>query len=185
MTTFPLTLPLDRVSPVRVPTRDLVLGGTDSLTLLVSIVDRDSPDALPIELTGGLGGPAVSMFVWPAGHGHGWGGCHDYGWGWYGGVVCPVTILWTGVGTVSDAASGTFSILIPAGTMTGWPRRCRWAVLFDTDGGGEAELLAEGHLHVRPMVSRAITPLIMLTDPNPATLTDPGEAIYLVGGPLP
>ena len=49
MTTVALILPLDRVSPVRVPIRDLVLGGTDSLTLLVTIVDRDSPDALPIE----------------------------------------------------------------------------------------------------------------------------------------
>ena len=83
MTVQTLTLPLDRVSPVRVPVRDLVLGGTDSLTLLVTIVDRDSPDALPIELTGGIGGPAVSLFVWPDGYGrgYGWGNCHDYGWG--------------------------------------------------------------------------------------------------------
>ena len=30
MTTFNITLPLDRTSPVRIPIRDLVLGGTDS-----------------------------------------------------------------------------------------------------------------------------------------------------------
>src|SRR4249920_2269947 len=99
MTTLALTLPLDRISPVRVPTRDLVLGGTDSVTLLVSIVDRDSPDALPIELSGGIGGPAVSMFVWPDSRGchgpyfGGWGCDWDYGWGgWHG--AGPA--LWTG-----------------------------------------------------------------------------------------
>jgi hypothetical protein len=189
MTTLSLTLPLDRVSPVRVPVRDLALGGTDSLTLNVSIVDRDSPDALPIDLTGGLGGPAVSMFVWPDGRrrGHGgwdgWGGCQDYGWGWYGGGIAgPATTLWAGTGAIINAATGTFAILIPAGTMGGWPRRCRWAVLFDADGGGEVELLAEGHLHVRPMVSRAIAPLIMLTDPNPAVLTDPETGVIMLAG---
>ena len=197
MTTFNITLPLDRTSPVHIPIRDLVLGGTDSGTLLVSVVDRDSPDALPIDLTGGIGGPAVSLFVWPDGYRWGWGGWggwgygsggyHDYGWGWHGGGVAgPGTVLWAGTGTILDAASGTFVIAIPAGTMGRWPRRCRWAIFFDADGGGTAELLAEGHLHVRPMVSRAIAPLIMLTDPNPAVLTDVEvEAIYLAGGPSP
>jgi hypothetical protein len=188
MTTFALSLPLDRISPVRVPTRDLVLGGTDSVTLMVSVVDRDSPDALPIELSGGIGGPAVSMFVWPDSRGchgpnfGGWGcGNWDYGWGgWHG--AGPA--LWTGFATLDDMTTGTFAIKVPAGTMTAWPRRCRWVIFFDTDGGGEAELLAEGRLHIRPMLSRAIDPLIMLTDPNPAVLTDPNaEAIFLTGSP--
>jgi hypothetical protein len=193
MTQFALTLPLDRVSPVRVPTRDMALGGTDSLTLTVTVVESDDPDAPPIELSGGIGGPTVSLFVWPAcyGPGYGWGGCHDYGWGWpggagIGGVAGPGTTLWTGVGTISDMAAGQFEIRIPAGAMGGWPRRCRWAMFLDTDAGGEAQLLAEGHLHVRPMVSRAIAPLIMLTDPNPATLTNPNEeAIFLAGASIP
>jgi hypothetical protein len=182
MTTFALSLPLDRVSPIRVPTRDLVLGGTDSVTLNVSIVDRDSPDALPIELSGGLGGPTVSMFVWPSGYGRGWS-CHDYGWGhWHnGGVAGPGTCLWSTTGVILDMTTGTFRIHVPAGTMGCWPRRCRWAIYFDEDAGGTAELLAEGHLHVRPMVSRAVTPVIMLTDPNPAALTDTSEAIFLAG----
>ena len=192
MTQFALTLSLDRVSPIRVPTRDLVLGGTDSVTLNVSIVDRDSPDALPVELTGGIGGPAVSMFVWPDAYrqGYGWGGCHDYHdyrWGWYGGGVAgPGTALWSATGVTLDMTTGTFQIRVPPGTMGCWPRRCRWAIFFDADGGGEAELLAEGHIHVRSMVSRAIAPLIMLTDPDPAVLTDPNtEAIFLAGAPLP
>jgi len=186
MTAFSLTLPLDRVSPIRVPTRDLVLGGTDSVTLNVSIVDRDSPDALPIELSGGLGGPTVSMFVWPSGYGRGWS-CHDYGWGhWHnGGVAGPGTCLWSATGVILDMTTGTFRIHVPVGTPGNWPRRCRWAIYFDEDAGGTAELLAEGHLHVRPMVSRAIAPVIMLTDTNPAALTDPGEAIFLAGAPSP
>ena len=84
-------------------------------------------------------------------------------------------MLYAATGTVSATVPGTFDIVIPVGAMGGWPLRCRWAVLLDFNGGGGAELrLAEGHLHVRPMVSRAIAPVIMLTaDPNPATLTDP------------
>ena len=183
MTTMAMTLPLDRVSPVRVPIRDLVLGGTDSVTLLVSIVERDSPDALPIELTGGLGGPAISMFVWPGGYGHGWN-CHDYGWGgWHnGGVAGPGTVLWSATGVILDMTTATFQIHVPAGTLGNWPRRCRWAIYYDAAGGGEAELLAEGHLHVRPMVSRGIAPLIMLTDPNPAVLTDPETGVIILAG---
>jgi len=194
VTTFALSLPLDRVSPIRVPTRDLVLGGTDSVTLLISVVDRDSPDALPIELSGGIGGPAVSMFVWPdhrGGYGPhfgGWGSGDDYGWGgWYGGGVAgPGTVLWSATGGISDLASATFAILVPAGTMGCWPRRCRWAIYFDEDAGGTAELLAEGHLHVRPMVSRGGAPVIMLTDTNPAVLTNPDtETIFLAAAPSP
>jgi hypothetical protein len=189
MTQFALSLPLDRVSPVRVPTRDLVLGGTDSVTLLISVVDRDGPDALPIELSGGIGGPAVSMFVWPDHRGGfgGWGSGDDYGWGGWsgGGVAGPGTVLWSVTGVILDTTTGTFAIHVPTGTMGCWPRRCRWAIYFDADGGGEAELLAEGHIHVRPMVSRAIAPLIMLTDPAPAVLTDlETEAIFLAGAPL-
>jgi hypothetical protein len=89
------------------------------------------------------------------------------------------------MGVILDMTTGTFQIRVPPGTMGAWPRRCRWAIYFDADSGYEAELLAEGHLHVRPMVSRAAAPLIMLTDPNPATLTDPGEAIFLTGLPIP
>jgi hypothetical protein len=191
MTTFALSLPLDRISPVRVPTRDLVLGGTDSLTLLVSIVDRDSPDALPIALTGGIGGPALSMFVWPDSRGchgpnfGGWGSGWDYGWGGWpggsgiGGVAGPGTVMWSATGTVYDTTTATFRLVVPPGTMGAWPRRCRWAIFFDSDSGGEAELLAEGHLHVRPMVSRPIAPLILLTDPLPPVLA----TIYIDGSP--
>jgi hypothetical protein len=73
-------------------------------------------------------------------------------------------VLWSATATIYDMATATFRLVVPAGTLGAWPLRCRWAILFDANGGGEAELLAEGHLHVRPMVSRSIAPLIMLTD---------------------
>ena len=193
MTNFAITLPLDRTSPLHIPTRDLVLGGTDSVSLLVSVVECDSPDALPIDLSGGLGGPTVSLFVWPDSHRHGyggwggygggWGGCHDYGWGWHGGGIAgPGTVLWSATSTIYNVATGTFAIAIPAGTMGTWPRRCRWAIFLDADGGGEAELLAEGHLHVRPMVSRGVSPVIMLTDPAQPVMTDDAGNVILLDG---
>ena len=132
------------------------------------------PDALPIELTGGIGGPACMIVVWPNRHWGGW----DYGWGgcWGAQFAGPTTTLWTGVGTIDPTIPGSFDILIPAGAMATWPLRCRWAVLFDWNGGGNAEMLAEGHLHIRPMVSRSIVPVIMLTD-------NPVDAIFIDGAP--
>jgi hypothetical protein len=182
MTQQSLILPLDRVTPLHIPVRDLVLGSSDSLTLTVTVVDRDSPDALPIELTGGIGGPACMLAIWPNRHWGGW----DYGWGgcWGAQFAGPTTTLWTGVGTIDPTLPGTFDIFMPAGTMYRWPPRCRWAVLLDWNGGGNAEMLAEGHLHVRPMVSRSIVPTILLTDPLPAVLTDdPVDAIFIDGAP--
>jgi hypothetical protein len=184
MTAQTLVLPLQRVSPVRIPIRDLVVSSADSVSLTITVVDRDDPAAVPIELTGGIGGPAVMLVVWPDRRWGGW----DYGWGgcWGAQRAGPTTALWTGVGTVDPTLPGTFDILIPAGAMATWPLRCRWGVLFDWDGGGSAEMLAEGHLHVRPMVSRGIVPTIMLTDPLPAVLTDnPVDAIFIDGAPPP
>ena len=62
-----------------------------------------------IAITGGIGGPAVSMFVWPAGYGHGMGNCIDYGWGyWHNGPVAgPGTVLWSTTSTAFDTATGT------------------------------------------------------------------------------
>jgi hypothetical protein len=86
---------------------------------------------------------------------------------------------------VISGAIGAFDISFPTATMAGWPRRCAYALQLDYDSGGGTDLLAEGRLHLRHSVPRTVNPVIMLTDPNPATLTDPGEAIFLAGGPLP
>ena len=51
----------------------------------------------------------------------GLGQLRDYGWGWHGGGGGgPGPVLWSATGTVYDAATGTFLITIPAGTMGTW-----------------------------------------------------------------
>ena len=179
MPSFPLTLPYMRTSPIHVPRRDLVLGRADSLYLRVTVVDSDNPCAQALELSGGIGGPVLQMLVWPDHHHrNSW----DYGrWNW---AQCPGSVLWVGTGVASDAL-GAFDIAFPTATMSGWPRRCAYAIQLDYDGGGGTDLLAEGRLQLTYSLPRAVNPVIMLTDPNPATLTDPGEAIYLAGEPSP
>jgi hypothetical protein len=182
MADMTMILPYDRISPLHIPQRDLVLSSADSLWLTVTIVESDNPSAQALCLTGGIGGPACMLAVWPDRR---WHGSWDYGMGapWAAQPAGPVNTLWTGVGMLSDAI-GSFDIFMPAATMATWPRRCAWGVLLDFDGGGQAELIAEGHLHVRPMVSRGIIPTILLTDPLPAVLTDnPVDAIFIDGAP--
>jgi hypothetical protein len=65
MTAQTLVLPYMRTSPVHIPCRDLVLGGADCLALEVSIVEADNPSAQALVLTGGIGGPALTMLVAP------------------------------------------------------------------------------------------------------------------------
>ena len=144
-------------------------------------MDRDGPDrAAEIELSGGVGGPAVSMFVWPdhrGGYGPhfgGWGSGDDYGWGgWYGGGVAGpgATVLWSATRrrSLTPRPARSPSSFRPAQMELLASRQMPLGGFISTRmAGAQAELLAEGHLHVRPMVSRAITPVIMLTDTNPA-----------------
>ena len=66
MTTQRIVLPYLR-GPNHIPRRDLVLGGADSMALEVAIVEYDNPAAPALDLTGGIGGPTLSLFIWPAG----------------------------------------------------------------------------------------------------------------------
>jgi hypothetical protein len=181
LTAFAVTLPLQRTTPLYVPQRDLVVSSADSVTLTVTVVESDDPAAQPIVLTGGIGGPACMLVVWPDRRWRAW----DYGWGasWGAQLAGPTTALWTGVGIISDAAAGAFAIVIPAAAMNTWPLRCRWGFLLDCNGGGSAEMIAEGYLHVRPMVSRSIAQVILLTDPTPPLLTDTDQEIFIDGSP--
>src|SRR4051812_4830446 len=43
--------------------RDMVLAHSDSLSLQVTVVQTDDPDAQALLLTGGLGGPELRMVV--------------------------------------------------------------------------------------------------------------------------
>jgi hypothetical protein len=165
MPSFAMTVPYMRTSPVHIPRRDLVLGRADSLFLRVTVVDSDSVCAQALDLSGGIGGPALQMLVWPDQH-------HRTSWDYGAMAQCPQTLLWAGTGVISDAL-GAFDISFPTATMAGWPRRCAYALQLDYDGGGGTDLLAEGRLHLSHSVPRAAAaPVIMLTDPTPPVLTD-------------
>ena len=174
-----IVLPYMRTSPLHVPRRDLVMTGADSLTLRATIVESDNPTAQALVLTGGIGGPRARLVIHTdrAYPGHGW----DYGRPCMG----PGTVLWTADGVISTAV-GSFDFFIPFGDIGALPRRCGWAMILSWDGDWKGETLAEGRLHISPMVTRPIAQtVIMLTDPNPAALTDASEAIYLGGAPSP
>ena len=176
MSSFAMTVPYMRTSPVHIPRRDLVLGHADSLFLRVTVVDSDNPCAQGIELTGGIGGPALQMIVWPD-------TCYRASWDYGARPQHPQALLWSGMGVISDAI-GAFDILFPTATMSSWPRRCAYALQLDWDGGAGTSLLAEGHLHLSQSALRFIQPVIMLTDPTPAVLTDPEvNAIFINGAP--
>ena len=62
---YSFVLPYLRSTPIHIPRRDLVVGGADSVLLEVGVVEFDNPSAQAIVLTGGIGGPALRMTVWP------------------------------------------------------------------------------------------------------------------------
>jgi hypothetical protein len=163
VTALTLILPYLRSSPLHIPRRDLVLSAADSLALRVTIVERDDPSAQALELTGGIGGPTCMLLVYPDSSFGRW----DYG----APRVCPGTVLWSGMGAVSDAI-GSFDIAIPTGALARGPRRCAWALMLDWDGGGQAEMIAEGYLHIRPTGQRLIAPVILLDDAGQPILLD-------------
>ncbi len=163
MTAQTLILPYNRAS-LHIPRRDLVLSAADSLGLRVTIVESDDPSALALDLTGGIGGPTCLLLIYPG----------DWHWGrWdYGAPrVSPGTVLWAGLGVIDDAI-GSFDIEFPPGTMAQWPRRCAWSIMLDWDGGGHAELIAEGYLHVRPTGQRLVPPVTLDTDTDVPILVD-------------
>jgi len=131
-------LPYLRSSPVHIPRRDLSLSTSDGLVLETTVVQSDDPASPPIELTGGVGGPAVYMTVWPDDY-----GCYpDYGvW-----LPLPHSVFWSAFGTI--IAPGTFRLSIPLGTITTWPRRCAYVIQLLRNAGAYADTLASGYIHV-------------------------------------
>ncbi len=162
MTAQTLVLPYNRAS-LHIPRRDLVLSAADSLGLRVTIVESDDPSALALDLTGGIGGPTCLLLVYPDSPSCRW----DYG----APRVSPGAVLWAGLGVIDDAI-GSFDIEFPPGTMAAWPRRCAWSVMLDWDGGGHAELIAEGYLHVRPTGQRLVPAVTLDTDADVPILVD-------------
>lgn len=147
MPSFAMTVPYMRTSPVHIPRRDLVLGRADSLFLRVTVVSSDDICAQGIDLSGGFSAPVLQMLVWPD-------QCNYRGWDYGAYWQCPESVLWSGLGVISDAL-GAFDISFATATMSGWPRRCRYALQLDYDGAAGTDLLAEGRLHLTYSVARS------------------------------
>ena len=190
MTAFAMTVPYRRTSPVRVPRRDLTLGGVDSLLLAVSVIEYDNPAAALLDTSAsGSGSPNLKMLVWPDQYRNFW----DYGYGWDYGIPYsyPQRLLWSGVGAASQTIPGTFNISFPTATMATWPRRCSFALQLDWDDGSNTELLTHGSLHI--VRSATVSgdsgtgsgppPIgtldVLATDADVAVLTDLGQYILL------
>lgn len=174
MTLQTLVLPYNRTSPVRIPCRDLVLGGADSLGLEVSIVEYDNPGAAALVLSGGIGGPALTMLVAPD-------YCSRRSWDYGAPAIGPGSVIWSGQGTISATQPGTFEIRFPTATMSRWPRRCIWVIQLDWNQSGDTQMLSWGHLHVMPTVARLAAQDFMLTDTLPVVLTDEGSPVLIDG----
>jgi hypothetical protein len=56
-------VPYQRMSPIDIPRRDLVLAAPDSVLLSVSIIESDDPAAEALVITGGVGAPTLRMTV--------------------------------------------------------------------------------------------------------------------------
>ena len=169
--TTAITVPYNR-APNHVPRRDFVLGRADSLWLQVSIIERDDPDAEALTLTGGIGGPALRMAVWPV---------SDEPTSWDYGLPTPAcgTLLWSGMGTISAAYPGTFDLVLPVGTMASWPRRVAYGLQLDWDSATGSELLCTGMMHVRRAQFGSAPPLSSLATDSSAALTDDGNAMLV------
>lgn len=163
---YSFVLPYLRGTPIHIPRRDLVVGGADSVLLEIGVVESDNPWAQAIVLTGGIGGPALRMTVWPWSYAR---------WPWdYGRPAQPHSVLWSGAGTISRAKLGTFDLRIPLATAMSWPVRCIYALQLDWDAGTLSETLAQGAIHVRraTVVAAPFASLALLTDDGTPILTD-------------
>jgi len=157
MTDISVTLPVQRRSPLYIPRRDIALAATDSLSLLVSLVESDDPDAPPASLPGA----SATMTVWNDQWGY-WSGCWDYGrGGWPGGV------LWSDAVALSSESVAEF--FLPIATMSGWPLRTLWAL--SVEFSGTSTMISTGRLHLTPSLINATgsgvpSPLILDADPD-------------------
>lgn len=172
MTTQTLVLPYQRTSPIHQPRRDLVLSASDCLYLRVSVIESDSPTAMALELSGGIGGPGCRLLIFAD---RPYGGC---GWD-YGAPTVPyghVLGVWDGV--IADAP-GSFDFDIPSGAFSGYPLRCGWAIQLDWDGGGHIEVLASGNVHFRPGGAVFSVPMPhLMTDDYIPLHTDTEEHLF-------
>jgi len=156
MTDINITLPVQRHSPLYIPRRDLVLAASDSLSLLVTLVESDDPSAPPATLPGASATMTVWHDPWP-----GWGGSWDYSRCW-----CPGGVLWAASEPVTTPGS-VVEFFLPLGALSGLPLRTLWAL--EVGFSGTSTMVSQGRLHLTSSMVSATgadvgTPLI-LDDP--------------------
>jgi hypothetical protein len=149
MSALAMTLPWRHATPLYTPRRDLAADAADSLSLTVTVVETDTPNAPPADLATGPTFPCFWLRIWSTASG--WGPW-DYG----GLALGSGTALWAGEGTIDATLPGAVDFLLPLGSMQGWPPRCGWAVYVQHDVGLR-DTLCTGYLHLRG-AGRSATP---------------------------
>ena len=132
MTVLAMTLPLARASLIRTPRRDVVTDRGEDLTLRLAVVEDDTPDAGPVDLTGA----AVQLLLWAA---PSW---RDYGLPYLAGRRALHTLT----GTITDAAGGLAALTLPRDAGALWPLRMGYTLQIDL--GGARTTLGWGSLQM-------------------------------------
>lgn len=138
MTTFAMTLPLARRSAIRIPRRDLVLGGGDSLTLAMTLVAADLPGAAPVDL--GATGALVRLTVWYR------SGAWDYGsvlW-----LRDRASVLLSVNAAVSLTTPGLATVALGRGVLANHCGPLAYSI--QVNQGAASSEIAWGVLQVRP-----------------------------------
>jgi hypothetical protein len=151
MTQHAITLPYLRTSPNHIPRRDLVLSASDSLSLVVTVVETDHPNAQALILDIGINGPAMQLVIWQD---------HDIPNGWCD-YQRPGTLYGTVLQSVSgypSGAAGSWEFHLPTGsfangTWRDFPIRCGWSILLLWNNGAKSSVLSQGIMNImRPRV---------------------------------
>lgn len=149
MSALAITTPWTRTSPLYIPRRDLVSDASDSLTLTVTLLESDDPDAVAADLITGPTFPQFTLTIWRL--------RPDYRMWDYGAGALAIdtrSILWLDYGVIDAIVPGTVSFVLPLGTMSGWPERCGWAVRVAHDTILQDTIML-GTLHLRGVSSLA------------------------------
>lgn len=158
---YAMTLPLARRSPLVIPRRDLVLDSGDALTLQLTLVEADRPDAALLDLVGI--GPRVVLSIW-----------HTTQWCDYGLPPAGRAVLRQVEGTI-QATPGRADVVLTRGALSGYGRRLGWTLQLDY--GGDLSAIAWGALHLQSgaVLVERLTDLLTddyapVTDETPAVI---------------
>lgn len=168
MTDQTLVLPYQRGSPLRIPRRDLALSAGDSVALTISVVESDNPDAAGIDLTGGLGGPALQLLIFADTGSSQWD---------YGALSLSGSLLWSGDATISADEAGTFELFIAAGTLLSLPHRCVWAMQLNFDAATQVQTLASGMMHIYGAGTAVASSSVGVLTDGGASITDDSDTL--------